>query len=87
MTDKKQGDFSDMMNTMQDALSSVVVYIYADLVRSGVVDRAQAVDSMRRLAVHMRAKEHHSHVIGEGMARKFDDMALIIETSDVQDVQ
>jgi hypothetical protein len=77
-------DLSDVFNTMQDGVATLAAMIYKDLVSTDVLSIEDASQSLRRLSEQMRSGAHRSAIIGEGFARKFDDMALLFETARVQ---
>lgn len=74
-------DLSDILNTMQDGIAAVAAHIYQDLIIKEVLTVAEASEGLRDVAKHMRSPSHKSPIIGEGIARKLEDYALVFMTA------
>lgn len=74
-------DLSDVLNTLQDGVSTLAAMIYTDLTANNVLEADEAARSLRKLSGIMRSEQQHSAIIGEGLARKFEDMAVLFETA------
>lgn len=71
--------FADMLNTVCDAITSSVAFIYEDLVLAGILTQKQAAERMFKYADHMASDRHHSLQVGENVALKARQLASLLE--------
>lgn len=76
-----EADISDVISTMNEAIASVLLYSFGELVRNGIITTGQASERMREVAAHMRSPEHKAPIVGEAIALKIDQHASVLESA------
>lgn len=75
---------NDILNTVCDAITSSVAFVYEDLVLAGLLSKEDAAARMFKYADHMASRRHSSAQISDSVSLKMRQLASLLEQAGEQ---